>query len=88
MSVIIPPRQYSRDERQRLVLEYLEQPFGSKAEFLDDRQIAQHRMYRWRKALAYRDGDNGLMSCCRSQWWAPVTPLEHEQITELLPSLT
>ncbi|MEW1982041.1 transposase [Citricoccus sp. NPDC079358] len=59
MTVIIPPRQYSREERQQLVLEYLEQPFGSKAQFLQGHQIAQHRMYRWRKALADGDLDTG-----------------------------
>lgn len=59
MTVIIPAKLYSRDERRELVLPYLEQAFGSKAEFLQDRQIAQHRMYRWRKALADGDLDSG-----------------------------
>lgn len=35
MTVIIPSRQFSIEERRRLVLEYLELPHGSKAGFLE-----------------------------------------------------
>lgn len=55
MTVIIPSRQFSIEDRRRLVLEYLEQPHGSKAAFLRDRQIGADQFRRWRAALA--DGD-------------------------------
>jgi transposase-like protein len=55
MTVIIPSRQFSAEDRRRLVLEYFVQPHGSKAAFLRDRQIGKDQFRRWRVALA--DGD-------------------------------
>jgi transposase-like protein len=55
MTVIIPSRQFSAEDRRRLVLEYFEQPHGSKATFLRERQIGKDQFRRWRTALA--DGD-------------------------------
>ncbi|NVC25457.1 hypothetical protein E7Z53_18750 [Kocuria salina] len=55
MTVIIPSRQFSIEERRRLVLEYLELPHGSKAGFLEAHQVGKNQFRRWREALA--DGD-------------------------------
>ena len=59
MTVIIPSRQFSSDEKRRLVLEYMEQPFGSKAAFLEERQLDRDQFSRWRSALADGDLDTG-----------------------------
>lgn len=55
MTVIIPSRQFSTDERRRFVLEYMEQPHGSKSAFLETRQVSLNRLRRWQRAMA--DGD-------------------------------
>lgn len=52
MTVIIPSRQFPADERRRLVLEYMEQPHGSKAAFLEARQVGPDQFRRWRLAMA------------------------------------
>lgn len=55
MTVIIPSKQFSAEDRRRLVLEYLEQPHGLKAAFLGANQVGHDQFRRWRAALA--DGD-------------------------------
>lgn len=55
MTVIIPSKEFSTEDRRRLVLEYLEQPHGLKAAFLEANQVGHDQFRRWRAALA--DGD-------------------------------
>lgn len=59
MTVIIPSRQFSTEERRRLVLEYLERPHGLKAAFLEANQVGQDQFRRWRAAMADGDLDTG-----------------------------
>ncbi|WP_154829405.1 hypothetical protein [Dietzia kunjamensis] len=61
MTVVVPSRERSVEERRRLALEYVECRHGSKREFLEERKIAEWQMRRWVAALADGDLDGNVI---------------------------
>ena len=61
MTVIIPTKEFSPEQRRRLVLEYLERPHGTKRAFLKEQDICFDQLRRWQAALADGDLDRGLV---------------------------
>ena len=55
MTVVVPSRERSVQERRRLALEYVESRHGTKRAFLEEHKIADWQMRRW--VAAWADGD-------------------------------
>lgn len=61
MTVVVPSRERSLEERRRLALEYVECRHGTKAAFLLNHRIAEWQMRRWVAALADGDLDGNVI---------------------------
>lgn len=61
MTVVVPSRERSVEERRRLALEYVECRYGTKAAFLQAHRIAEWQMRRWVAALADGDLDGNVI---------------------------
>lgn len=55
MTVVVPSRERTVEEKRRLALAYIESRHGTKGAFLEENRIADWQMRRWVAALA--DGD-------------------------------
>ena len=61
MSVSLPSRRFSLEEKKELVFAYGECEYGSKGEFLEGVGVSVHQIRSWRRAIADGDLDRGLV---------------------------
>ena len=61
MTVVVPSRERSAEDRRRLALAYVESRHGTKGAFLEEHKIADWQMRRWVAALADGDLDGNVI---------------------------